>query len=288
MSIQMQHTDSKKAEGDQKFVPDLSPDTLRKLAQVSPAASAQLETVFRPMLEGPSFVVGYPSDSAQSAYYPGENKVTKEEISRLSKFMQEKRIEPENTRIRKVTEDGLIVFKILQASTDAESVRQWDNIDDLGTVRIRGGDHAHELSRGCASLLSAKEYVENETLSQVIDDYIRNFSTGDMEAFRDAQKAWVKDKAPVIESIMGFVEPCRDPHGVRSEWEGFVGISDPVESTKMRDFVQQSTTFIRLLPWAVPDVNDGKGPFEKDVFVAPDYTSSHCMQHSFCTHRGLY
>lgn len=270
-----------KAEGDQKFVPDLSPDTLRKLAHVSPAASAQLEAVIKPMLEGPPFVVGYPSDSAQSAYYPGENRVTREEISRVSKFMQEKRIEPENTRLRRVTEDGLAVFEILQASTNTESVRQWDNIDDLGTVRIRGGDHAHELSRVCASLQSAKEYAENETQAQVIDHYIRSFGTGDMEAFRDAQKAWVQDKAPTIESIMGFVEPYRDPHGVRGEWEGFVGISDPVESTKMRDFVQRSTTFIRLLPWAVPDVNDGKGPFEKDVFVAPDYTSSHCMQTSF-------
>jgi dipeptidyl-peptidase-3 len=99
-----------------------------------------------------------------------------------------------------------------------------------------------------------------------------------MEAFGDAQKAWVRNKAPVVESIMGFVEPHRDPHGVRGECEGFVGISDPVESLKMRQFVDRSTTFIRLLPWADAGVNDGKGPFEKDVFVAPDYTSSYCMQ----------
>jgi dipeptidyl-peptidase-3 len=240
------------------------------------------------MLEGPPFVVGYPSDSAQSAYYPGEQRITKEEITRVSNLMLDQRIEPENTRIRKVTEDRQTVFEVLQASTDPKSLRQWDNVDGLGTIRVRGGDHADELSRVCASLLLAKEYVENETQAQVIDHYTRNFQTGDMEAFRDAQKVWVKDKAPVIESVMGFVEPYRDPHGVRGEWEGFVGISDPVESTKMRQFVDQSKTFIRLLPWAVPDMNDDKGPFEKDIFVAPDYTSSYCTLPNFCIHRALH
>lgn len=97
-----------------------------------------------------------------------------------------------------------------------------------------------------------------------------------MEAFRDAQTAWVSDKAPAVESVLGFIEQFRDPHGTRAEWEGIVGISDPVKLLQMRQFVDRSATFIRLLPWAVPGQNDGKGPFGKDVFVAPDYTSIYC------------
>lgn len=231
------------------------------------------------MLEGPPFLVGYPSDSAQSAYYPetGGQTITKAEIERVTHFINSQRVQPENTRIRKLAQNGQDVFEVLQASTDTDSVRIWNNVDGLGKVCLRGGDHADELSQVCSSLVLAMQYVENETQAQVIRDYIRSFQIGDMEAFQDAQKAWVKDKGPVIESIMGFVEPYRDPHGVRGEWEGLVGISDPVESTKMRDFVERSTTFIRMLPWAVHDVNDGRGPFEKDVFVAPDYTSIYCM-----------
>ncbi|KEY73545.1 hypothetical protein S7711_03704 [Stachybotrys chartarum IBT 7711] len=268
------------AEGDRKFIPDLSEDALIRLAQASPTATARLDAIIGPMLLGPPFALGYPSDSTQSAYYPSEERITKKEIARVSDFLQDKEIELENTRLRKVIADGQSVFEVLQASTDAESRAEWTAVEGLGTVRIVGGDHASELTRVCESLLQAKAYVENETQAQVIDHYIRNFQTGDMNSFRDAQKAWVMDKAPVVESILGFVEPYRDPHGVRGEWEGFVGIADPVESIKMRHFVDQSTTFIRLLPWAIPGVNDGKGPFEKDVFVAPDYTSSYSL--AFC------
>ena len=233
------------------------------------------------MTSGPPFVIGYPSDYAQSAYYPGNERISKDEISLVSKVLETHRIEPENTRIQKIATDNNYVFQVLQASTNKQSTTQWDGNDGIGTVQIQGGDHADELSKVCESLRRAREYTENEKQGEVIDHYIRTFETGDMEAFRDAQKVWVQEKAPVVESILGFVEPYRDPHGVRGEWEGIVGISDPVESLKMRRFVDRSTTFIRLLPWAVPGQNDGKGPFEKDIFVAPDYTSLHGMLLSY-------
>ncbi|KAI0545209.1 dipeptidyl peptidase III [Xylaria curta] len=280
-------------EGDRKFVPDLSAKALRSLLRASIAAKDDpdnldvlyslndLETIIEPMISGPPFVLGYPSECAQSTYYPGDEKITKEEISLVSKVLENHGIEPENTRLQKVVAEGHPIFEVLQASTNDQFLEQWDRVDGLGTVRIRGGDHASELTKVCQSLRRAREYTENETQIEVIDQYIRNFETGNMQSFRDAQKAWVKDKAPIVENIIGFAETYRDPHGVRGEWEGFVGISDPTESLKMRRLVDHSITFIRLLPWAISDVNDGKGPFEKDVFVAPDYTSSYSL--AFCT-----
>jgi dipeptidyl-peptidase-3 len=56
------------------------------------------------MLLGPPFALGYPSDSAQSAYYPSEERITKKEIARVSDFLQDKKIELENTRLRMVSE----------------------------------------------------------------------------------------------------------------------------------------------------------------------------------------
>ncbi|EAU29635.1 predicted protein [Aspergillus terreus NIH2624] len=63
----------------------------------------------------------------------------------------------------------------------------------------------------------------------------------------------------------------------RSEWEAMVGIADPDETSRLKRFVEMSTVIIRQLPWAVEGVNDGKGPFEKTPFEAPDFTSVHAL-----------
>lgn len=131
------------------------------------------------------------------------------------------------------------------------------------------------MSKIYESLVRAQEFASNETQVKVIDHYIESFRTGSLEAFRESQKEWVKDKSPVVEAILGFVEPYRDPHGVRGEWEGIICISDPIESMRLNQLVQRSDTFIRLMPWAVPGSNDGKGPFEKELFEAPDFISVH-------------
>ena len=54
-----------------------------------------------------------------------------------------------------------------------------------------------------------------------------------------------------------------------------IGIADADEIKKLQTFVDSSATFIRQLPWAVEGVNDGKGPYEKSLFEAPDFTSVH-------------
>ncbi|KAJ8131320.1 hypothetical protein O1611_g2308 [Lasiodiplodia mahajangana] len=268
-------------EGNKKFVPDLSADALQKFGQAAAMTQEALEAVIKPMTSGPPFEIGYPSERSQSTYYPGKVKITKEEIALVARVLEDHEIEPGNTRLQKVVNDGKPTFEVLQASTDGQMSRQFGNVNGLGAVRIRGGDHAEELAKICRSLHEAKSYTENETQNEVIDHYIHSFESGDMECFRDSQKAWVKDKAPAVENTLGFVETYRDPHGARAEWQGLVGISHPIESQTMRRFVARSDDFLRLLPWATPNVNDGKGPFEKDKFVAPDYTSIYSL--AFCT-----
>jgi dipeptidyl-peptidase III len=85
----------------------------------------------------------------------------------------------------------------------------------------------------------------------------------------------VTDVSARVENLIGFIEPYRDPAGIRSEWEAMIGIADPDETSRLKHFVESSTVIIRQLPWAVEGVNDGKGPFEKSLFEAPDFTSVH-------------
>ncbi|KAI7781721.1 hypothetical protein LA080_014487 [Diaporthe eres] len=187
-------------------------------------------------------------------------------------------IELENTRVQKTVEGERRTLHVLQASTIIGVIHEWENVDGHGTIiRVEGGDHSEELSKICASLLTAKEYSDNNTQAQTIDKYVDSFRSGSLLAYRDSQKLWVTDKSPAVETFIGFVEPYRDPHGVRGEWQGIVCISDPIESLQLKELVDSSDSFICLLPWAVPGLNGGKGPFEKDLFHPPDFANVHAL-----------
>jgi dipeptidyl-peptidase-3 len=101
-----------------------------------------------------------------------------------------------------------------------------------------------------------------------------SFLLGDLELYREAQKTWITDKAPTVETVLGFVEPYRDPLGVRAEFEGIVGIPEPSETELLNKLANVGDIFVAKLPW----VNEGtgsirKGPFEKDIFDPPDFSS---------------
>jgi len=124
------------------------------------------------------------------------------------------------------------------------------------------------------SLGRAGMYAQSHSQKSILDHYIRNFISGDLREYRRGQEIWVKDVSPSIEHIFGFVETCRDPHGVRAEWEGVVCIADPEETKKMEVFVASAAKFCTLLPWATAE-NEGKGLFEKDVVVIPQCAIVH-------------
>lgn len=100
--------------------------------------------------------------------------------------------------------------------------------------------------------------------------------------YKESQRTWVKDVAPVVENIFGFVEPYRDPFGTRAEFEGLVAIVDREGTKVLTRLVEESSKFIKLLPWAKGcSENDGKGPFEKSLFEPPDFSSIYAL--AYCS-----
>jgi dipeptidyl-peptidase-3 len=198
------------------------------------------------------------------------------EIKAISRAMEQWNIFPENTRIEKVRTDGELLYNVLQASSQITPPREYELPEYQARVLIKTGDHATELSKMSAELNKAVEHAANPTQKHVISQYIRSFETGDLEVYRDSQRMWVTDLNPRVENIFGFVEPYRDPFGIRAEFEGLVAISDPEETKTLAKFVEHSDKFIRRLPWAIGATeNNGKGPFEKSLFEPPDFTSIH-------------
>ena len=226
-----------------------------------------------------------------STYYPGSIKITLEEISAIARVMEDFGLEPENTRLRKGMDGDQTVYEILQASsqTNAElrkhlkgSAQPIDilhspslNHTQNATVRLLRGDHLAEMAKVCEHLLKAVRFSANDLQTRFIMDYLESFTTGSLEAYRRSMKNWVQDCYPRVESILGFVEPYRDPYGARCEWRGVISISDPHETAKLTALVENSTKFIQTLPWAQAGCNDGKGPFEKSEFKAPDFSIVH-------------
>lgn len=220
----------------------------------------------------PPFSLGYPSQATQSSYYLGSG-ITEQEVAMVSRVLEQNAILPENTRIRKA-ENGAD-FEVLLASVQSDSeVQTFILPDGKGSVKIVLGDHSSELGRICAELSEAIKYTANDLQSGILGGYIESFQNGSLNAYRASQRLWVRDRAPRVESVFGFVEPYRDPHGIRSEFEALVGIADEEETKLLSKLVEKSPRFIRRLPWVGPD-NDGNGPFEKTLPELPDITSIH-------------
>ena len=152
----------------------------------------------------------------------------------------------------------------------------------VGVCRVINGDHRCELTSICDSLERAIEYAANATQRDFIRLYQRSFRTGSLEIYKDAQRMWIRDSVPSVENIFGFVEPYRDPFGIRAEFEGLVAISDREETEILTRLVENSSKFITQLPWAHDCTeNDGKGPFEKSLFEPPDFSSIHAL--AYCS-----
>ncbi|KAL2810454.1 dipeptidyl peptidase III [Aspergillus granulosus] len=264
--------------GDQKFAPEISRDALIRLASSHPPAKKLLGQVLEDMYQQPPISLGAPGPLTQSAYYHGDHCLeSPDDLSSISKLMEDLSIYPENTRLRRYQNSEMDCYDILQASVDESTVILDDTtVSTLAHKQIRlvRGDHREELEHICTCLRRASRYTSNAAQQLVLQQTMDSFLLGDLELYREAQKIWVTDKAPSVETVLGFVEPYRDPLGVRAEFEGIVGIPEPSETELLKRLASVADTFVSKLPWVPKGTNsNGKGPFEKDMFDPPDFSS---------------
>ena len=64
--------------------------------------------------------LGFPGSKTQSAYYPGDYAITKEEIADISNLMEQNGVLPENTRIQKRMKGDKTIYEVRQASSSIE------------------------------------------------------------------------------------------------------------------------------------------------------------------------
>ncbi|CAL1276519.1 unnamed protein product [Larinioides sclopetarius] len=266
--------------GNSKFIPNLPEEKFRNLllasrfAKEDPGRLARLlsnsiESIYS--LKDNLCRLGFPPNGITTYF---SKNVSQEDEERVKNFMKEKGIEAWNTRLFKVSDEiGKSCYEIRLASVlQTGKFNDEEDKDILSEGNMNGhkfivtrGDYSRLLAIVNHYLVNAKEYAANENETKMIENYIRFFQTGSLDAHKDGSRYWVKDKGPVIESHIGFIETYRDPAGVRAEFRGFVAMVNKKMSAKFTDLVKSAESFLPLLPWP--------SAYEKDKFLQPDFTS---------------
>lgn len=87
-------------------------------------------------------------------------------------------------------------------------------------LKLVYGDYSAELKKIAEYHRKAAENAANDNQKNMQAAYAESFETGSLEAYKNSQRYWIRDKKPMVESNIGFVETYRDPAGTRGEWEG--------------------------------------------------------------------
>jgi dipeptidyl-peptidase-3 len=266
-----------KSFGDSKFVPRGNEKAFNALAAVSPKAKEFYEAtkgaIFSSSNSG-MMHLGYPDEGHLSTYYPDSKGITKADIGAVSDFLEKKGLLVENTRLRKNADgsfDVLIASAVTNIPTAGGDIGKETEFEiDDGSLKghklkLVYGDYSSIMTLIAGYHKKAAENAENDNQKNMQLAYAKSFEEGSLEAFKNSQRFWIRDKGPMVESNIGFVETYRDPHGVRGEWEGFVATVNLERTKAFGALVNAAESMIPKLPWPKD--------FEKDKFLSPDFTS---------------
>ncbi|XP_078035703.1 dipeptidyl peptidase 3 [Augochlora pura] len=264
-----------KSFGDSKIIPNLPKEkfgTIVKASQAYKDDSTSIEDIWNKIqdvtygLGGNLKSLGL-GNKGVTTYFSAN--CTNEDAELVNKFMQQKKLESYNARCFKtVTSDNVNSYEIRLASveTDADpKITLPEEVFENSKFKVTRGDYSKLLAGVVDNLQKATEHAANETEKSMLNKYIEHFRTGSLADHKDGSRFWIKDKGPVIETYIGFIETYRDPAGQRGEFEGFVAMVNKEMSTKFANLVSNAEKFIPKLPWGAD--------FEMDTFLRPDFTS---------------
>uniref|UniRef100_A0A674NDU0 Dipeptidyl peptidase 3 n=1 Tax=Takifugu rubripes TaxID=31033 RepID=A0A674NDU0_TAKRU len=221
-----------KSFGDTKFIPNIPKDKLEALVKASQAFQEQPNEM-EALWNGCSCSM-FSLEDRQKQLGLGDKGITTyfsgncclEDAELAQKFLDSKKLSAYNTRLFKRENGGKICYEVRLASA---------------------------------------AYAANENQRRMLEEYRRSFTFGSVEAHKEGSRYWIKDKGPIVESYIGFIESYRDPFGSRGEFEGFVAVVNKAMSQRFAKLVSSAEVLLPELPWPQE--------FEKDTFLKPDFTS---------------
>ncbi|XP_069064068.1 dipeptidyl peptidase 3 [Pleurodeles waltl] len=269
-----------KSFGDTKFIPNLPKERLKELVFNSAAFHQHPEEIkslwetygeLLYSLEPRQQSLGL-GDKGTTTYF-SEN-CTLEDAELAQRFLDSKNISAYNTRLFKSktsNEKPTYEIRLASANTndspvEAEMSSKLLCFDFEGKqFTVNRGDYAPLMKKVVENLQHAKAFAANLNEEKMLEHYIRSFTIGSIDEHKQGSRFWVKDKGPIVESYIGFIESYRDPFGSRGEFEGFVAVVNKAMSARFGQLVASAEQFLQELPWPKE--------FEKDHFLKPDFTS---------------
>ncbi|GFO14314.1 dipeptidyl peptidase 3 [Plakobranchus ocellatus] len=277
-----------KSFGDTKFVPNVEREKVESMIKSSKAFQedgAAMQELWDSVkdrmfsLESDQTELGL-GEKGTSTYYSAN--CTERDAKIAQDFMTLKDISPYNTRLFK-SEDpasGSICYEIRMAASQSSMsevpgyasgavLGEYDftpeGEENSVKFKVTRGDYSALMNLVVEELENAKEYAANEHEKNMLKEYIKSFTTGSLPAHKDGSRHWIKNKGPIVETYIGFIESYRDPYGVRGEFEGFVAVVNKQMSAKFSKLVDNAEHLLAHLPWPQE--------YEKDTFLRPDFTS---------------
>ena len=196
----------------------------------------------------------------KNCYYLGG--IKKEQIQSTDGFLLSKDISLLNTRLFYYNSQ---VITLIGSITEKQ-----ENCDN--DIVLLYGEFAPFLKIITDNLKKAKEHTTKEAEGELIEDYIKFFTDGDIKYHKESQKKWVEldsqgDKGwneIDIDFNIGWNEVDMDPLSARGLFEGFVGFTDNFMSKKYEQIINIIPQLIKELPWS-QDFNESDEDNEKKI-----------------------
>ncbi|XP_036379034.1 dipeptidyl peptidase 3 isoform X1 [Megalops cyprinoides] len=268
-----------KSFGDTKFIPNLPQEKLKALVWQSQAF--QLNPTEMEALWNSCAHLIYSLAERQKQLGLGDKGITTyfsgncclEDAELTQKFLDSKNLSAYNTRLfKQQAAEGKRCYQVRLASAETKDGPLSNGEPSCGRYEfgdavfmVQRGDYAPIMKKVSDNLVKAQAYAANENQKRMLEEYVRSFTVGSVDAHKEGSRFWIKDKGPIVESYIGFIESYRDPFGSRGEFEGFVAVVNKAMSARFAKLVASAEVLLPQLPWP--------SDFEKDSFLRPDFTS---------------
>jgi dipeptidyl-peptidase III len=183
-------------------------------------------------IDKPYTSLGLPQEGGVTAYFSPS--MTADDQTLIREFFTATKLSPLNTRAFKLSDGNFVItvgsIQKSKASHDFKGAK----------ISVEHGEFGPFLEEVTYYLSKAREYAANDNQRDMITLYMKHFETGSIDTHKDSQRKWIKDKGPVVESNMGWIEVYIDPENIRAYFEGWVAIVDKAKSEKFQNLVKNS------------------------------------------------